>query len=75
MIDALGLHTITTTPLYAPLATTLYNDFIGWLYGNPPEVCIWSIDSIKLRDVFMFTLMLFYSFTMLNSYVKVKDVM
>lgn len=33
-----GSHTITTTPLYAPLATSLYNDWVGWLYGNPPEV-------------------------------------
>ena len=32
-----GAHTITTTPLYTPMATTIYNDWMGWLYGNPPE--------------------------------------
>jgi len=32
-----GSHTITSTALYTPMATTLFNDWVGWLYGNPPE--------------------------------------
>ena len=33
-----GSHVLTSSPLYAPMATTIYNEWIGWLYGNPPEV-------------------------------------
>lgn len=39
-----GQHLITS-PCYTPLSSSVVNQFSSWLWGNPPEVCVYAFFS------------------------------